>query len=448
MSGLTACRILLSDVLSKNNIGQATLVGLVIANMIGAGVFTTSGFAMGDLGTAWRVLAAWVVGGGLALCGAVSYGMLARRLPISGGEYLFLSRNIHPLAGFIAGWVSLLAGFTAPIALAAITLEAYTLPESLSGGPLKNTVAISAILIAALCHGIQVRHGALLQNAAVAIKLGLIAGFLGVAIFNIPAHTWLGISDLTETTSVTVPFSLTAFATTLMWVSFSYSGFNAAVYVASEADDARSRVPAAMALACLLVMLIYLALNAVFVFAPAPEAIAHKKDVAAIAALAIGGDSLSVTVRIIIVLALFTSVSAMMMAGPRVYARMAEDGLMPRVLRYTRAAPGTAIAVQALLAIVVVWFTELRNLLSYLGITLSLSTAATVASLFVLARRHPAEFSKLRAWPLLPAIYVGFSLLFIVIAAVRNPWEVTAALITLLSGALVYWIWKKFNVAE
>ena len=432
---------------AHKTIGLATLVSLVIANMIGAGVFTTSGFAMGDLGTSWRVIAAWLVGGGLALCGAMSYGMLARLIPVSGGEYLFLSRNIHPLAGFIAGWISLLAGFTAPIAFAAITLEVYTLPESLSNGALKNTVASAAILSAALLHGFQARHGAVLQNAAVALKLVLIAGFLGVAVLSMASHPWEGITAMSVGEPAVMPFSIAAFATTLMWVSFSYSGFNAAVYVASEADDARARVPAAMVLACLLVMLIYLLLNAVFVFAPAAEAIAYKQDVAAIAAHAIGGNSLSIAVRIIIVIALFTSVSAMMMAGPRVYARMAEDGLMPRILRYTKAAPGAAIAVQALLAVVVVWIAGLRELLSYLGITLSLSAAATVASLFVLARNNPDKFKSLRGYPVLPAIYVGFTLLFILIAATRNPWEVVAALVTLLSGALVYWIWKGYQAA-
>lgn len=423
---------------AHKTIGLATLAGLVIANMIGAGVFTTSGFAMGDLGTPVRVMAAWLIGGGLALCGAMSYGMLARQIPVSGGEYLFLSRNIHPMAGFVAGWISLLAGFTAPIALAAITLEAYTLPEPLSNGSLKNLIASAAILVAALCHGFQARHGTLLQNAAVVLKLALIAGFLGVAVLTMSSRPWEGITAMTSGGAVVMPFSISAFATTLMWISFSYSGFNAAVYVASEADDARSRVPAAMIMACLLVMLIYLLLNAVFVFAPAPEAIAYKKDVAAIAAHAIGGTSLSVTVRIIIVIALFTSVSAMMMAGPRVYARMAEDGLMPQTLRYTKAAPGAAIAVQALLAVVVVWIAGLRELLSYLGITLSLSTATTVASLFVLARKTPAEIKSIRGYPVIPAIYVGFTLLFIVIAAHRNPWEVVAAIATILSGIIVY----------
>ena len=418
-------------------INQASLVGLVIANMIGAGVFTTSGFAMADLGSPWRVLAAWLVGGGLALCGARSYGMLARQIPVSGGEYLFLSRNIHPMAGFIAGWISLLAGFTAPIALAAITLEAYTLPGSMSDGPLKNSVASAAILIAALCHGFQARHGTLLQNIAVMIKLVLITGFLGIALYHGASHPWQGLTERAGM-ALTTPFSLTAFATTLMWVSFSYSGFNAAVYVASEAEQARTRVPAAMVLACLLVMIIYLALNAVFVLAPAPQAIAGQKDVAAIAASVIGGRDLALIVRTIIIIALFTSVSAMMMAGPRVYARMAEDGLMPRGLRYTRAAPGMAIAVQALLAIVVVWIAELRNLLSYLGITLSLSAAATVASLFVLAGRAPEVIKAQRGYPVIPVLYVGFTLLFIVIAAFRSPLEVVAALATVLSGVVLY----------
>ena len=422
--------------------GPSTLLCLVIANMIGAGVFTTSGFAMGDLGTPGRVLAAWLIGGGLALAGAMSYGMLARLIPVSGGEYLFLSRNIHPMAGFVAGWISLLAGFSAPIAFAAIALETYTLPETIRTGPLENLVASTAILVAALCHGFQVRHGSILQNLAVALKLFLIVGFLGLAFFSLFNHPWTGVLAAAGGETIIKPLSIPVFATTLMWISFSYSGFNAAIYVASETEQARTRVPAAMVRACLAVMLIYLLLNAVFVYAPAPEAIAYKKDVAVAAAIEIGGEPMALAIRIIIVIALFTSVSAMMMAGPRVYARMAEDGLMPRALRHTRAAPGMAIAIQALLAVFIVWMTGLRELLSYLGITLSLSAAATVASLFVLARKEP-EIRLFPGYPLLPAIYVTVTLIFIVIAATINPWEVVAAMITILSGVIVYQIFRR-----
>ncbi|MFQ5661241.1 MAG: APC family permease [Gammaproteobacteria bacterium] len=420
-----------------------TLVSLVIANMIGAGVFTTSGFALGDLGTPQRVLAAWLTGGGLAFCGALSYGMLARQLPVSGGEYLFLSRNIHPMAGFVAGWISLLAGFTGAIAFAATTFEAYTLPQSSGGGPLNNVVASAVIISAALFHGFQVKHGTVLQNFAVALKLFLLVCFIAFALYSLFHHPWAGIDFFYRHEPAVAPFSLPAFAVTLMWVSFSYSGFNAAIYVASEARDARAQVPRAMVTATLIVILVYLLLNTIFVLAPSPQAIIFKNDVAAIAARAIGGEVLAGVIRIIIAIALFTSVSAMIMAGPRVYARMAEDGLMPKALRYTRAAPGVAIAVQASLAIVVVWITGLRELLSYLGITLSLSAAATVASLFVITKRRAVEIKGFTGYPWAPLLFVGFTLLFIGIAAIRNPWEVLAAVLTILSGAAVYRIFTR-----
>ena len=160
------------------------MIALVIGNMLGAGVFTTSGFAMGDLGFPVYVLLAWFIGGLLALCGAVSYGALAKLMPVSGGEYYFLSRSIHPLAGFIAGWISLLAGFTGAIALAALALEAYILPPGVKHLLPQNTMATIVILIAALAHGLQVRHGAILQNTAVVVKLILIAGFVLFALWH------------------------------------------------------------------------------------------------------------------------------------------------------------------------------------------------------------------------------------------------------------------------
>ena len=174
------------------SIGLFTLVALVIGNMLGAGVFTTSGFALGDLGSPMFVLLAWFLGGLLALCGALSYAALARLMPVSGGEYFFLSRVVHPLAGFIAGWVSLWAGFTAAIAFAAITLEVYLLPPGADPNLPANVLATAAILVAALAHGLQIRYGAILQNLAVILKLVLISGFILFAIFVTDSTQWLG----------------------------------------------------------------------------------------------------------------------------------------------------------------------------------------------------------------------------------------------------------------
>ncbi len=425
-------------------LGPWTLAALVVANMIGAGVFTTSGFALGDLGSPLRVLAAWFIGGLLALCGAMSYGALARLVPASGGEYLYLSRNLHPRAGFIAGWVSLLAGFVGAIAYAAITFSIYVAPVS-SDSMASQWIATAVIAVAAMLHAFRLRQGAWVQNLAVALKLILIGAFCAYAIGAVGVDDWQGLNELGERTELVPPFSIAAFALTLMWISFSYSGFNAAVYIAGEVPVAKKIVPRGLLLGTFVTMLVYLALNAVFVLAAPYGAIAFQEDVAAAAAQAIGGDWLAVAVRAVIAIALFTSVSAMTMVGPRVYAKMADDGLMPRALRLKGETPMLSVLMQSALAIVVVWIAGLRELLSYLGFTLALCTAATVATLFVVARRQPGIGTTLPGYPWAPLVYVSFTLLFAALAATQSPWEMAAALATLVSGLLLYAGVRRFS---
>lgn len=207
----------------EQGLSFVTLTGLVVASMIGAGVFTTSGFALGDLGTPGRVMLAWLVGGGVALCGALSYGALARRMTESGGEYLFLSRAVHPLVGFLAGWVSLLAGFTGAIAFAASAFEVYALPDSIRPSWLPTDVlAICVVVLSGVLHGRRVQVGASSQNIAVGVKLALLAAFLLYALFHLSSPRWRGGPLLPPGETTLPPFSLSAFAVTLMWISLSY----------------------------------------------------------------------------------------------------------------------------------------------------------------------------------------------------------------------------------
>ncbi len=416
--------------------GLTTLTAVVIGNMVGAGVFTTSGFALADLHTPERVVAAWIIGGGIALCGAIAYGALASVLQESGGEYLFLSRWVHPAVGFLAGWVSLLAGFTGAIALAALTLESYL--HSMDGW-----LASGAILLCALLHGIRKAPGAWVQNLVVAGKLILLGAFVAVACFSLgnqsaPMNPAPGLPSS--------PFSLERFAESLMWISLSYAGFNAAVYVAGEAREA-SLVPKALLLGTTLTMLLYVGLNAVFVYAD-PGAIAGQRDVAALAAKALGGRFLEGLTRVVIPLALFTSVSAMMLAGPRVYAQMARDGWLPASLRLRGEAaspPRGAIFLQAILAILLVWVSSIRELLSYLGFTLSISSACAVASLWCVHRRRLATVHRYQL--VAASIYVFMTLVSAVLGARLNPWEGLAGVGTLVLGYVVYLVLKRLRTA-
>lgn len=434
--------------MQKFDLGIGTLTSLVIASMIGAGVFTTSGFALADVGTPQRVLAAWLIGGGVAVCGALSYGALAQCITLSGGEYVFLSRVIHPVAGFLAGWVSLLAGFTGAIAFAATAFEVYVMPDTIRPAWLPaDSLAIALVVVCGLAHGLRKQQGTVSHNIVVVLKLVLLVAFLGYAASTFPSGAWQGLSPSASTVP---PFSLSAFALTLMWVSLSYSGFNAAVYVAGEARDAATNVPRAMVLATVLVMVLYLALNAVFVYAPIPAAIIGKHDVAAHAAAVLGGRWLEVGVRAIIALALVSSVSAMVLSGPRVYAQMAHDGVLPRVLRMHGDVPHAAVALQVGLACVVILLAGLQELLSYLGFILSISAAATVASLFVLhrtAQRHTTEPlsspTPMLGYPFVPAVFIVCTLGFASLAALHRPLESLIGLATIAIGLVLYAVFTR-----
>jgi len=400
--------------------------------MIGAGVFTTSGFALEDLGTPDRVMLTWVLGGVIALLGALSYGLIAREIIESGGEYVYLARNVHPLAGFLAGWVSMLAGFSGAIAFAASAFEAYLVPADAATVLPGNIVAIGLVLLAAILHGAVPRWGVATQTLVVTLKLCALLLFIVVAIWldaGNPGRAW-------DAPPTAPPISITAIAASLVWVFLSYSGFNAAVYLAEEARDPGTMVPRAMLWGTLLVTAFYLGLNAVFVYTAPPELLAGAPNIAFVVARYLGADWFAEAVRWVILLALFTSVLSMVMAGPRVYAKMADDGLLPATLR-TGAGLGRAVILQAALAIAIILVSSLRELLSYLGFTLSLSSAFAIASVFVLYRRQREARRPAWHW-LVPASYVIVVIGLALIAARHEPAEFVAAVLTIGSGCILY----------
>jgi APA family basic amino acid/polyamine antiporter len=303
----------------QRQLGLVSALALLVASMIGSGVFTTSGFLLSELHTPGRASVVWLGGGFLALLGALCYGVLARQFPESGGEYLFLSRTLHPAAGYIAGWVSLLVGFSAPLAAVALAFGEYSKVWLPAGIPPQLTGSCVLAALAAL-HASHVQRGAWMQNAAVLAKL--------ISIIVLLAWASAGLRPTALPSPVNV--SAGSFAVALVWVSFSYSGWNAAVYIASEVCAPERNVPLATALGTVLVTVIYFALNVVFTFAAPVDQLAGKLEIGQTAALALGGKALADFVTALIALALATCISFMMMAGPRIYARMADDECLPR----------------------------------------------------------------------------------------------------------------------
>jgi APA family basic amino acid/polyamine antiporter len=416
----------------SRQIGTLSAAALVVANTIGAGVFTTSGFAIADLHTPERVLFAWLCGALLAAAGAISYGAMARHIPESGGEYTFLAQVVHPFAGFVAGWVSLLGGFTAPIAAAALTLQVY-LGRLVGPGLDGEWIGVGAIVLACVAH-LRLRRGVQLQNVAVAIKVSLLIAFAVVGGWIVHRQP----STSSELAAAVPPFDVTSFAMTLVWISFAYSGWNAAVYVGGLVRNPRTALPRALMMGSACVGIVYLAINAVFLYAAPVDEIAGRPDIAAVAAVAIGGPALGVGVSLLVALALFTSISSMVMAGPRVYARMAEDGLFPAWLGSGGDVPARAVLFQGAAAVAVVWNAELVEVLGYVGFLLGLSAAATVASLIYARHRRGAGAVPIPGYPWVQAGFIIATLAISALMAVRDPRAVAIALGTVAAGAPIY----------
>ena len=386
----------------------------MVANTIGAGVYTTSGFTLGDLGTPGAVLLAWVLAALLALSGALSFGALARALPLSGGEYLFLSRLWHPAAGFIAGWVSLVAGFAGAQAFGALTLVEY-LPFS----PVtEKSIAVALLLFVALSQGVLVRFGTAMQNLTVALKAFFLTGFILVG--------WLKLPPSLPVASATVNSpDWATWAYAVLMVSLSFTGFNAAIYVAEECQDPRRDVPRAMFWGTVITAVLYLSVNAVFLYSAPVDALRGVPGIALASAEALGGRGLAEAVRALVLLSLFTLISGTAVSGPRVVKKMGEDGFLPPLTL------GQASAVQCAIAVVMTLWSDLVQQLGYLSLVLSLVSALTVATVF----RLPPESRPHLFWP---AIYLFGTAITSVAALSKNPSVGWGALVTLVSGLVAY----------
>jgi APA family basic amino acid/polyamine antiporter len=393
--------------------------------MVGTGVFTTSGFLLADLKSPWPVLGVWLAGGVLAALGALSYGALARRLPESGGEYFFLSRTLHPSLGYVAGWISLLVGFSAPLAAAAMAFGTYAGPWFPQVEP--RFLGTVLILMFSALHAANVRAGAWVQNAAVLLKVILILGFAGLAAGR------LGATPLPPPQSA--PLAL--MGVSLVWVSFSYSGWNAAIYIGSEVTNPERNLPYSLLLGTAIVTLIYLALNAVFVFSAPMDQLAGKLEVGRVAATALGGPPWGNMVSALVALVLVSSASSLIMAGPRVYARMAEDHYLPACLATRNAPPVNAILLQGALALSLLWSSTFDQLLTYIGFTLGLSTAATVVGLIRIRLQEGSQV-RVPGWPWVPGLFLVVTLAITGFAIARRPKESLAGLATILLG-LIAW---------
>jgi APA family basic amino acid/polyamine antiporter len=416
---------------------------LVVGSMIGTGIFTTSGYLLSDLKSPAVVLAVWVVAGVLALAGAAVYGELGAMMPRAGGEYIYLSRAFHPMAGFLSGWISLLVGFSAPMAANALAFGVYA--EAVAPGVPGAAAGIALIVAVTLLHARDVVGAGRLQTFFTALNVLCLLGFivLGLAV------------GKTATTGLAAPLAsgnigTGALAGALVFVSYSYFGWNAAAYVAGEVRQPQRTLPRALLLGCGLVTLLYVLLNAVILRAVPIAELAGKKAFAHVGASAMFGPRAATVLSALICLVLAASVSALAMTGPRVYVAMAEDKLFFKALarRNAAGAPVWGVLLQGALGIgfafLAMWKGGLDWLFTYIGLTLSLCSAATVLGAFILRRREPDAPRPFRTplWPLPAVVFFGFSVWMAARSIANKPLASIASATTVLVGIAFYFVWR------
>jgi APA family basic amino acid/polyamine antiporter len=425
---------------TPKSIGYSTATAIVIASMIGTGVFTTLGLQAQEIQTDFALLCLWGVGGLIAMTGALSYGELAAAMPRSGGEYQYLTNIYHPVLGTAAGWISVSIGFAAPSALAAMALGRYATAFS-DLSPV--WIAVLTIATITAFHAFSVRTGRLFHNVTTGMKLALIVLFCIAGLLVEPVKSVAVTPSLSGWREVFSP----AFAFSLIYVSYAYSGWNAATYVAGEVWHPQRTLPAALFHGTLLVAAFYLLLNFVFLRTIPLSQLSGKIEVGALSANYIFGGHGGLLISAMICVLLVSTISAMVMAGPRVLQVAGEDlpRLRPLAKRTRRGAPLRAIMLQQLLAIVFVLTDSFEGVLSYAGFTLNLMALLTVAGVFVLRYTAPDLPRPYRVWgyPFTPAVFVLLNVVILVFVLQARPVAACASLLTVLAGVLLALLHKR-----
>ncbi len=431
--------------------GLSTATALVIANMVGTGVFTSLGFQVAGLSSGLALLMLWGLGGLIALLGALTYSEAGVLFPRSGGEYHYLTQMYHPAVGFMAGWISFLVGFAAPVAAAAMALGRYAgsalaLPERPAGLPFLSAsswIAIAVIAAVTAVHSLDKVVGARFQNVITAFKvvfifvligLGLLLGKPAGLSFAAGAAAWKDILS-------------PAFAVSMYFVTFAYSGWNAAAYVAGEIREPQKNLPRSLITGTLFVVFAYVLLNFVFLYTVPLAELAGKVEVGYIFAGRVFGSQGGRIMGGLIAFLLLSSISAMIIAGPRLSKVLGEDYRIFRGLaRVTRKdIPAAAIIVQGLISVLYVITATFDQVIVFVGFTLNVFTFLTVLGVMILRRKRPdmPRPYKTIGYPVVPALFLLIQAYILVYGLLYRPKESLAGIAITLLGLVVYYLNRK-----
>jgi APA family basic amino acid/polyamine antiporter len=431
----------------KRSLGYFSLTNVVVGDMIGAGIFTTSGLLLAQLHDPKLLLLLWGVGGAMALFGALSYGELGARFPRAGGDYAFLSELYSPLVGFLSGWVSFFVGFSAPVAASSLAFSEY-LVRSLPGwegmeqlAMYKKLIAIGIILVFTLIHYYGLRSGSRVQNLLTVIKVALIAVFVAVGFLfgkGTLEHFTTPLSVMVERAD---PKSI---GLALMWIMFAYSGWNASTYLGSEVIQPVRNIPRSLITGTMIVTILYLLLNTLYIYALPAEEMKNVISIGGLTANNLFNRSLDQFFSLFIAVILLSAISVLTIIGPRVYYAMAESGhFFPMAKRINRSnVPGVSILMQSGLAIVFIASGTFDQIITLLSFSLGIFPILAVMGIFKLRIRGESVI-RMPGYPLLPALFIIFSLVILVLAYLERPVESSIAVGIILVGIPAYFYLRK-----
>ena len=419
----------------KTKIGLSSATSLVVSAMIGTGVYTSLGFQVIGIQSVAALLLLWIVGGLVALCGAMVYGEIGSVLQGSGGEYNYLSKIYHPVVGFMSGFVSATVGFAAPVALSSMAFGKYV--STFYSGISSEWLATILILLVGLLQLGGIKPGAVFQRFSTTINLILIVLFVVFGLILGPHRSFdtsLGLENIDQVFSA-------AFAISLVYVSYSYSGWNSSAYIAGEIDKPEKNLPLSLFGGTAIVTLLYLTLNFTFLYTVPVADLAGKVEVGHVAANAIWGIDGAKIVSALIALGLLASVNAMSLIGPRVTKTIAHDFNVLNIFtkESKTGSPVAAQLLQTAVALLLVYTSTFEHVMAFIGFTLSLFTCLTVGGVFVLRNKFPNSAGfKTWAYPITPLFFLVVDILMMAYVFFNNPWQSLAGLGTALLGAVVF----------
>ncbi|MCS7204065.1 MAG: amino acid permease [Leptospiraceae bacterium] len=441
----------------KRQIGLWTAMFVVMASMIGSGIFGNTGIIQSAVQNSYMVLFLWFIGGIIALAGALSYAELSTLMPHAGGEYVYLKNIFGLLPSFLTGWVSFIVAFSAPAAASGLLASEYLHKALIVFDPHheithffdkeegRKIFASSLIVLFTLIHIIEVKKGGYIQNFLTILKVSLIILFL-----------FLGFSVIFQNSNYQIqqnlkndPVAWNGIGLGLLFVMFAYSGWNGATYLAEEIQNPEKNLPRALIGGTVIVMILYLLLNLLYYWSTPATEFEGKEAIAAITAKNLFGNHVTIFFNIGFFVILLSTISATIMVGPRVYYAMARDNLFFRAAAHLHPkfhTPIISFLIQGILAIIYIWSGTYEQIQTYMGFALSVFPLLSVIGLMYLKKKNRNLKGPYQTplYPLFPLIFIIFSIITMVVSFIGRPFECSVAILAILMGIPFYLVWTKY----